>query len=515
MMLSWGCAQVKPIPGGDKDDQAPQVLYMQPSNAQTQFGSKSFVIVFDEYVNLQNIQTELIVSPPLRVAPQVIVRKKAVIVQWKEELLPNTTYNFQFGDGIVDVNEANKAENLRYVFSTGAILDSNEVSIRVVDNISGEPRKQIRVLLFDNDSSFLAAQPRPNYVSKTNTNGWASFSYLKSGSYVAYALDDQNGNYRPDDGEEIGLLKERVLVPSQDSLIDYFRLSKSIPQQKRIDNYQVDSTGVLHFNWPKSWGKVDVSPLGNQELTAWTDSANDSLWFFIKGNPTNQYVKVSVSDQSTLKDTLEIPFFKSANDRWTPKLTKKQYLPSERIELLSPQLMELINPIQELMQTKDSSIVQARWELGAKPNQMQLVGALKIGQAYQGWILPEAFKNNSGIANDSVSIHFTVLSAKELGSVSIDFTNLPLGPNYILELVNKNNEVTQQRKVTENKPLLLEQIIPDEYQIRLLEDRNNNGVADLTDVQNNVMAEPWIILSKSMTIRANWELKLAPTFSND
>jgi hypothetical protein len=175
----------------------------------------------------------------------------------------------------------------------------------------------------------------------------------------------------------------------------------------------------------------------------------------------------------------------------------------------------LINPIQMLMQTKDSSRVQARWELGETPNQLQLVGDFKTGQNYQGWILPEAFKNNSGISNDSVAIEFAILSAKELGSVSIDLTNLPLGPNYILELVNKNNEVTQKIMVTENKPLILDQIIPGEYQIRLLEDRNNNGVADITDVQARVLAEPWIVLSKSMAIRANWELKLAPTFSKD
>jgi hypothetical protein len=514
LIVALGCAQVKPIPGGDKDDQSPQVLAMLPTNAQTQFSSKSFTLVFDEYIQLQNIQTELVVSPPLRLAPQVHVRKKSVIVQWKEDLLPNTTYNFQFGDGIVDINEANKVENLSYVFSTGSQLDTNKVCLRVIDNMTGEPRKQIRVLLFENDSSFYAAQPRPSYVSKTNASGWASFSHLKSGSYVAYALDDQNGNYRFDDSEEIGLLGERVFVPSEDSLSNYFRLSKAIPQQKRIDNYLVDSTGVLHFNWPKCWGNVEVLPLDSHQLIAWADGTTDSLWYFVDGTPTDQYVSVSVSDHMLLHDTLEIPFFKSTHDRWKPQLTKKQYLSSERIELLSPHLVTLHVPSQEMTQTKDSIRVQAKWEAGVKPHQMILNGDFKPGHSYQGMLLPGAYKNNSNIANDSVSLQFTVLSAKELGSLSIDFTNLPMGPSYILELVNKTNEVTKQTKVIDNKQLVLDQIIPGEYQVRLLEDRNNNHIADLTDLQNDKIAEPWIVLSKSVMIRANWEIKLAPTFPN-
>ena len=35
-----------------------------------------------------------------------------------------TTYVFQFGDAVADVNEGNAATNLRHAFSTGSVLDT-------------------------------------------------------------------------------------------------------------------------------------------------------------------------------------------------------------------------------------------------------------------------------------------------------------------------------------------------------------------------------------------------------
>lgn len=61
------------------------------------------------------------------------MKHRSLIVDIDQELLPNTTYMFNFGDAVVDVTENNKAKDLVYVFSTGASIDSLSLSGTVVD----------------------------------------------------------------------------------------------------------------------------------------------------------------------------------------------------------------------------------------------------------------------------------------------------------------------------------------------------------------------------------------------
>ena len=57
-------------------------------------------------------------------------------------------------------------------------------------------------------------------------------------------------------------------------------------------------------------------------------------------------------------------------------------------------------------------------------------------------------------------------------------------------------------------------IIPGEYQVRLLEDLNQNGRADLATLSTKTPAERWFILSKNVLIRSNWEIQLKPDVLN-
>lgn len=508
VLLFCGCAQVKPIPGGQKDDQPPQALDFYPSNASTNFGSKSFVITFDEYVALNNIQQELVVSPPLLAPPQVEVRKKSIIVSWKEDLRAQTTYNFQFGDGVVDINEGNKAKDLHYVFSTGPALDSATCIFEVVNNNTGEKSKDIKVLFFENDSAFFATRPRPSHTAKSNAQGLAQFKYMQPGAFAVYALDDANGNYRFDDGEKVGFLSSPFQITGIDSTRHPIRLCEALPEKRRVENYLVDSTGTMHFHWPKQWGEIQVKPLNEQLSTAWYDTAKDTFWVHLAGQPTDTYVQMVVDNSSDVSDTVAVPFFAQKEDRWVPVLADNK-IPRDGVPTwTAPFRFDIQNPQQTVM-LADTMAIPITWVKGANPYTLQMQGALRPGK-YKGLLVPGTLYNASQLPNDSVAFEFTILNDKDLGNLQIDLGAWDMQGDSYLELIDPQNKIAKTLRIGGAGQWNMEKIIPGEYTLRMWHDTNGNGISDLTNLKTKTEAEPYTILSKQVTIRANWEIQIKP-----
>ena len=66
----------------------------------------------------------LIVSPTPSIPPIVESKLRTLTVKIKDTLEPNTTYYYNFGDAIKDVNEGNVLHNFSYIFTTGNTLDT-------------------------------------------------------------------------------------------------------------------------------------------------------------------------------------------------------------------------------------------------------------------------------------------------------------------------------------------------------------------------------------------------------
>ena len=82
---------------------------------------------FDEFVQVKNLQQQVVVSPPLNYPIEVyptLRASKKFQVRFKDTLAPNTTYSVNFGNALVDFNEGNPYPYLTYIFSTGAAIDS-------------------------------------------------------------------------------------------------------------------------------------------------------------------------------------------------------------------------------------------------------------------------------------------------------------------------------------------------------------------------------------------------------
>src|SRR5690606_30997678 len=118
------CANIVPPGGGPRDTLPPRLMGVAPKDSSLNFSSKQVVFRFNEYVELDNVIEKLIVSPTLKRTPTITAKLRTITIEIKDSLQPNTTYTFNFGDAVKDVNERNPIEDFQYVVSTGTYLDS-------------------------------------------------------------------------------------------------------------------------------------------------------------------------------------------------------------------------------------------------------------------------------------------------------------------------------------------------------------------------------------------------------
>ena len=93
-LLLLSCAQIVPLTGGEEDVDAPKELKCSPINGTTNFNAPTVVIEFDEFIKLTNLTSQLIVSPPMEIAPEISVKGKKLMLKIKSKLAPATTYSF-------------------------------------------------------------------------------------------------------------------------------------------------------------------------------------------------------------------------------------------------------------------------------------------------------------------------------------------------------------------------------------------------------------------------------------
>lgn len=228
------CASIGTPSGGDYDLDPPKVVSITPQSNATNVKKGKVEIVFDELVLLEKPDEKIIITPPQKNYPNIRAINNKVIVDLKDTLLENTTYTIDFTDAIADNNEKNVLENFAVSFSTGDVVDSLEISGKVLTADNLEPVSAIYVGIHS-DMSDTAFTEKPFLrISRTNEQGKFTIKGIAPGKYKIYALNDVNRDYRySDPGEAIAFLDD-IIVPSsesatrQDSIFDIKHLFDTV-----------------------------------------------------------------------------------------------------------------------------------------------------------------------------------------------------------------------------------------------------------------------------------------------
>ena len=214
VIIGYSCASMGTPDGGPYDEMPPKFVRSNPSLRAVNVKNQKFELEFDEFIKLEKASEKVIISPPQLEQPEIKVVGKKVVGELFDTLKEATTYTIDFSDAIVDNNEGNPMGHFTYSFSTGASIDTMEVSGTVLNAEDLEPIKGIQVGLHKNlNDSALTTLPFDR-VSRTDSRGHFIIRGVAPGKYRIYALMDGNQNYLFDSKTEMVAFSDSIIVPS-------------------------------------------------------------------------------------------------------------------------------------------------------------------------------------------------------------------------------------------------------------------------------------------------------------
>ena len=238
-LLAQRCANAVAPTGGPKDEMPPKVVEAVPENHSVNFGGKRIEITFDEYITLDNANQNVMISPPLSEKPDIKLKNKTVVIKFKEDLAPNTTYTINFGAAVKDLHEGNLFKDYVYSFATGDHLDSLSIAGKVLNAEDKKAVDGVYVGLYAADRDNLDSLPMttaPNYLTKTDKEGKFRLDGLADKNYLVFALKDANANLYFDlPNEEVAFLD--TLVPA--SMLQQ-------PKPKALDTIRHNDTLLIN-----------------------------------------------------------------------------------------------------------------------------------------------------------------------------------------------------------------------------------------------------------------------------
>ncbi len=438
-----GCANIVPPQGGFKDSLPPELVRVNPADSTKNFSGNKISFSFDEYVQLDNFSQNVLVSPVPKVTPTANFRLNTVTVHLRDTLEPNTTYTINFGESIKDVNEGNIMKGFTYVFSTGPTIDSLTFAGNVIMAESGGIDTTLTVMLHKSPDDSAVVKERPRYVTKLDGKGRFVFHNLPPGTFYVYALQDDSRSYRYLDNKKLFAFADSPVIIQQHTA------------PKTLFAYQA----------------VRATDAGAAAAPGRANAADRRLKFqtTVKNNTQDLLQKFHFQFERPLRtyDTTRIRL--STDSTYTPVTGYSWSLDSTR------KVLTLNYDFAE--DTRYNLIMQKDFATDTLGQQL-----LKAD-----------------------TIRFTTMQRSEYGMVSIRFRNLDLSKNPVLQFVQSGAVISSYplTSATFTQPLFL----PGEYELRILNDANRNGVWD-PGIFYGRHKQPEIVKPvgrKSITIRQNWE----------
>ena len=209
-----GCANIVPPSGGPRDSIPPYAVYAKPKDSSTNIAPKEILISFNEYITTNALQEQLIVSPSIKNNPLVDQRLNMLRIRLSDSLNANTTYSFQFGNALRDVNESNIVQNYTYVFSTGNQIDTGKLFGKVQIAETGMVDSSLVAVLhpIENDSAIF--KDKPNYYTRINGQGIFEFKFLPATNFNIYIVPNDYSK-RYDDSTKLFAFLDRSVNPTQ------------------------------------------------------------------------------------------------------------------------------------------------------------------------------------------------------------------------------------------------------------------------------------------------------------
>ncbi len=571
VVIVSSCANQGMPTGGPRDTIPPVLTGTFPAYKSLNFSGNEVRLTFNEYIIPDQVSEQLVISPPLEKRPVILTKSRTLILRFNESLQDSLTYSMDFKNSIIDNNERNPLENLRFIFSTGDSLDSLRVAGKVVNAFNMEPLENTLVMLHKNLHDSAVYRLRPLYIARTDEEGMYLFDNVAEGQYHLFSLNDANANMRYDEGVEEIAFHDSVIVPSAvyhaeadtlasgaDSLLVtghihflpgpvYLRqFSEEIYDQylktsKRDSPYQF----TLVFNEPVR-DTISVR-LVNEDIENWVISEPnlkyDSLTFWITDTTLARqekiqmeisYFQIDTTDNLYVeKDTIEMQYIEKEDPRrrrraarnededappevpqfsWTTNLSSTGFDLNKDIILSAPQPLRFINPEAISVYLAEDTL-KTPLEIKVAPDSV-LYRTYRISYqwedetSYTISVDSAASENIYGLTSREILTTFSTRSRDYYGAINLAITGVE-GQVLVQLLENKPEEpVLSEKIIDKDQTVVFDYLPPEKYRVKAIFDINRNGKWDPGSYQDKFQPEPVIYINEVIKVRSNWDSNL-------
>lgn len=510
----YGCASTGNPTGGPKDILPPKLDSLTSSvGQQLRFKPKKLVFNFDEFVEVKDPLKQVLVSPPLTYIPQVKAKGKRVTFAFdeKEVFREEATYTINFGESIVDFREGNKLNNFTFVFSTGDFLDSLNIKGRILNAQTNEPEPEMVVFLYDKLKDTIVRKEKPFYFAKPDKEGFFEFKNIKSDTFRIFAIKDENLNYKYDlETEKIAFLDSLIILT--DTLGKNITMRASLP----VPKFKIRSTDT------KSYGKIKVQfnappdpalayKLSDNSITHLKEISGDTLNIYYKSSLDSFFVYL-LDDTIKVKPKGEADFLKKSKFKKVATNQGNVMLPSDSLLISFNFPIEDINPENIVLYDTIGILTEVKYSYTADRKGLIMKYPWVAGEKYVLEIDSGYVKSFFGQALDSIGHTFTILTKDKTANLLVNITELDSTQNYLVRILKEKVFITSITvSETSKYDLVLKGLLPDKYNVEIIEDTNNNGRWDAGDYNTGRQPEAYL-LTKGEKLRENRDTELPIAF---
>ena len=504
------CANPLPPEGGDRDTIGPVVLGEESTPPfQKNFRPDRIELTFDEWVKIKD-PTQIIISPPIEPPPKASLKKRTLILDFSEVALRDSaTYVINIGEAVVDLNEGNAPDNLRFVFATGSVLDSASVKGQLVDAYTNEPVKEALFALYANLTDTIVKAENPFYFAKADEDGNFEISNIRPGTYQAIALDNGGfGGYQLGRStKQVGLLDTFLVIPDSNLTLPDVKLSP-LPTRLRLLEKDTSEFGEVKITFDRPATEVNLR--SDIDYIRVNDGDTLRLFFTV---PRSDDLLFGVD--TTFLDTFQLRLMPPGVPSQPLRITKR---PDRGFNPRIPFSIVFNRPLTDL----DTSLVRMLADTlpqrlpftyrvdTSQANRLVFQYSWKEATAYKMTFLPGAVRDIYNLQNtDTLQVDVKVVEQKSLGTLNLTVLGLDSTVSYVMRLVKGSNpDLVESFLVVQKDQFetVLAGLPPAEYKLEIITDRNSNGRYDGADWDKQRLPEEVQVFPLE-ALRANWEVE--------
>lgn len=512
LIIISSCARVGTPTGGPKDEKPPISIHATPDFESIRFKENKIKIYFDEYIKFKDLNKQLIISPPLKFAPEITpvgTASKFISIKILDTLKENTTYTFNFGNAITDNSEGNPLTQFKYLFSTGDYIDSLKISGDTRDAFAPKNEKSISVLLYEIDEKYSDStiyKEKPDYLASTLDSTLFEITNIKAGNYAIFALKDKSNNmiFNPKE-DKIGFIDHPIQIPG-DSIVNLV-LSQEIPNFKIENPIEIQKNHIIigyqglwnsKINSVKEKNGNSISYLVQKDQSKdsihiwYQEVLSDSLWLDIQHESNEKSYPVRL--RSKIKDSLNIVLNTKSTLHFRDTITFTSSIPMIKFDTKKFQFIDA-----------DSLPVPFQIIEDSNKDRFYIDFEKKASTKYHLTILPGAITDFFGEENDTIQNTFSVKKLEDYGDLIISVQSEEIKP-LIIELLNDKNEVISSVYCIQNQEIKFTTLLPGKYSVRAILDENENLKWDPGSFLAKKQPEKVSYFLKVIELKANWTI---------